>query len=285
MTAVRRTYGALAGAVAVVLLLLVWPSIARAQFLQGDLQAVKSFENACSQTMIDDGTDARCRKGLAIALGKEPGLQEVRLPNGTVTQTSKLMPPDVPKSGWLGEEACANRHWRSCMLYVLLLERGDVVPADRAHAQALMQRACDDGHFRACQRLKDDGIAQLLNPPRPPRPSWVKAPAAEPLPRATVAVPPPLAPPSERSSAQPAAPIVLDELDERRTRALAAVGVAGVAVVGILTMLAVFIFQRPLRRDLRQFRRRRFVVRSPSGVPRRDASDEKKAPRSTRVRE
>jgi hypothetical protein len=285
MTAVRCTHGALAGGLALVVVLLVRPSISRAQFLHGDLRTVSSFETACSETMIDDGTDARCRKGLAIALGKEPGIQEVRLPNGTVTHTNKLMLPDVPKAGWLGEEACANRHWRSCMLYVLLLERGDVVPADRAHAQALMQRACDDGHFRACQRLKDDGIAQLLNPPRPPRPSWVKAPVAEPLPRATVAVPPPHAPPSERSSAQPAAPVILDELDERRTRALAAVGVAGVTVVGVLSMLAVFIFHRPRGGDLGPFRRRRFVVRSPSGVPRRNASDEKKASRATRIRE
>jgi TPR repeat protein len=87
-----------------------------------------------------------------------------------------------------------SRHWQSCMLYTMLLERGDVVPQDRAREVALVQYACSKDHFRARESLKERGIRLVASPTLPERPTWIKQPKADPPSSFTVTLPP--APPS-----------------------------------------------------------------------------------------
>jgi hypothetical protein len=164
------------------------PALAHAQpgfpgFPHGDLQRVSDFEAACSTSGLIEGSDEECRQAISMALGKTPIIEETRLPDGKINHVSKLLPADVGKAGWLGEEACDHAHGQSCMLYVMLLERGDTVPQDIAQAQALLQFACRNKYLLACQSLEHDGIAILMQPRRPQRVDWAKkpAPASAPL--------------------------------------------------------------------------------------------------------
>jgi TPR repeat protein len=150
-------------------------------FPHGDLQTVSYFEAACSKSGLIEGSDEMCSQAISMALGKAPIIEETRLPNGGVTHVSKLLPPDAGKAGWLGEEACDHAHGQSCMLYVMLLARGDGVPQEVVQAQALTQFACHHGHLRACESLKSDGIAILMHPQRPARVDWAKKPSGEKL--------------------------------------------------------------------------------------------------------
>jgi hypothetical protein len=158
------------------------PVLAHAQpgfpgFPHGDLQRVADFEASCSASGLSEGSDEKCRQAISMALGKTPIIEETRLPDGTINHVSKLLPPDVGKAGWLGEEACDHAHGQSCMLYVMLLERGDTVPQDVAQAQALTQFACHHKYLLACYSLEHDGIAILSQAPRPQRVDWAKKPA------------------------------------------------------------------------------------------------------------
>jgi TPR repeat protein len=162
------------------------PALAHAQpgfpgFPHGDLLRVSDFEAACSDSGLSEGADEKCRQAISMALGKMPIIEETRLPDGKINHVSKMLPPDVGKAGWLGEEACDHAHGPSCMLYVMLLERGDTVPQDIAQAQALTQFACHHKYLLACQSLEHDGIAILMQAPRPRRVDWAKKPAPEPL--------------------------------------------------------------------------------------------------------
>jgi hypothetical protein len=102
------------------------PAVARAQpgFPHGDLVRVSDLDHACSQPIGEAGQ--QCRQAIVIASGKASVATETRSPDGTVTHQWRPQIPDASKVGWLGEEACENRHWDSCMLYTMLLERGDV---------------------------------------------------------------------------------------------------------------------------------------------------------------
>ncbi len=161
------------------------PGRAQGQWQPGELYRLSDFENACSQSQSIAGADERCRQAVSAALGKAAIVQEERLPDGGVRRTGKLLEADVPKAGWLMEEACAHGHWETCMLYVMLLERGDQVPADPVRAEALLQVACAGHHFRACEGLREKRVEPSPNPGLPPRPTWVRQPTPpprEPLP-------------------------------------------------------------------------------------------------------
>jgi hypothetical protein len=160
------------------------PALAHAQpgfpgFPHGDLQRVSDFEAACSDSGLAEGADEKCRQAISMALGKVPIIEETRLPDGKINHVTKMLPPDVGKAGWLGEESCDHAHGQSCMLYVMLLERGDTLPKDIAHAQALTQFACHHQYLLACYSLEHDGIAILTHPGRPRRVDWAKKPAPE----------------------------------------------------------------------------------------------------------
>jgi TPR repeat protein len=162
------------------------PALVQAQpgappFPHGDLQRVSDFEAACSTSGLIAGSDEKCSQAISMALGKMPIIEETRLPDGKINHVSKLLPPDAGKAGWLGEEACDHAHGQSCMLYVMLLERGDTVPQDIVQAQALTQFACHHNHVRACESLKSAGIEILMQPLRPRRVDWAKKPAPAPL--------------------------------------------------------------------------------------------------------
>jgi hypothetical protein len=150
-------------------------------FPHGDLQRVRDFEAMCSKGGFTEGSDEQCRQAISMALGKAPIIEETRLPNGGTSHVSKFLPADVGKVGWLGEEACDHAHGQSCMLYVALLAKGDVVPQDVVQAQALMQFACHNKYLLACENLKNDGITILMSASRPRRVDWAKKPADEPL--------------------------------------------------------------------------------------------------------
>ena len=150
-------------------------------FPHGELQRVRDFEAMCSKGGFTEGSDEQCRQAISMALGKAPIIEERRLPNGGFTHESKFLSADVGKVGWLGEEACDHAHGQSCMLYVALLAKGDVVPQDVVQAQALMQFACRNKYLLACESLKNDGITILMSAARPRRVDWAKRPADEPL--------------------------------------------------------------------------------------------------------
>jgi TPR repeat protein len=120
-----------------------------------------------------------CRQGIAMVLGKEPIVEEVRGADGVVTRTTKLLDAEPAKAGRLGEAACANARWQGCMYYAMLLARGDGLPHDRVRAEALTQYACSKGHALACESLQSNGIPPVQNPTLPPAPSWVDAPPLE----------------------------------------------------------------------------------------------------------
>jgi hypothetical protein len=145
----------------------------------GNLLRLADFDAACSKDIIDPRTDGMCRQAIATAAGKHPIVEEVRGADGRVTQTTKLAPADPGKTGWLGEEACTHGQWQSCMLYTMLLARGDGVPKDRQREEALMQYACGKGHSLACDSLKQRGVAASAGAQLPPRPTWVMRPAPE----------------------------------------------------------------------------------------------------------
>jgi hypothetical protein len=146
-------------------------------FPHGDLQRVSDFEAACSDSGLSEGADEKCRQAISMALGKVPIIEETRLPDGKINHVSKLLPPDVGKAGWLGEESCDHAHGQSCMLYVMLLERGDTIPRDIGQAQALTQFACHHKYLLACYSLEHEHIAILMQAPRPRRVDWAKKPA------------------------------------------------------------------------------------------------------------
>src|SRR5438128_353359 len=84
---------------------------------QEDLVSVSSLEHACSQDILI--ADRDCRQAITIAMGAHPIVEEVRKADGSYTHEGKMLPPDISRAGWLGEEACAHAHWDSCMLYVM----------------------------------------------------------------------------------------------------------------------------------------------------------------------
>jgi hypothetical protein len=146
---------------------------------QENLVRVEDLEDACSGGFPP--SDQHCRTAVLIALGKEPTIEETRLPNGGYTHNSKLAPPEPAKAGWFMEEACAHKLWDTCMMYALILERGsDGIPQDRSHAEALTQAACSDHHSAACESLAQDKIPIWPNSTLPPVPAWVRKPTPRP---------------------------------------------------------------------------------------------------------
>lgn len=137
------------------------------------------FDAACSKDTFGGPSDGMCRQGILISLGKQPIVEEVRRPDGGMTRETKTLAADPGKAGWLGEEACAHGRWQSCMLYAMLLERGDGVPQDRLRAEALTHFACSKGHASACTSLQSRGITPAADIVLPARPSWVSQPRAE----------------------------------------------------------------------------------------------------------
>ena len=147
-----------------------------------DLLRIEDFDAACSKDTLDDRSDAMCRQAISMALGRAPAVEEVRGPDGRVTRTTKLLPADPAKAGRLGEEACGHGRWQSCMLYTMLLERGDGVPQDRARAEALTHYACSKGHALACDALQSRGtsLSATAAPPTTSERGEQRQPTADP---------------------------------------------------------------------------------------------------------
>jgi hypothetical protein len=144
-----------------------------------DLVRVEDLEDACSGGFSP--SDSHCRMAVLIALGKEPLIEETRLPNGGFTHVSKFAPPEPGKAAWLMEEACAHKLWETCMTYALILERGsDGIPLERRRAEALTQAACSDHHSVACESLEQDKIPIRPNSTVPPAPAWITKPTPRP---------------------------------------------------------------------------------------------------------
>jgi hypothetical protein len=178
---------------------------------QENLVSVSDLEHACSQDYLEGDTD--CRLAIGIALGKEPIVERKPDVKGGYTLTRKLQEADPPRVGWLGEEACGHRKWESCMLYTMLLEKGDGIPQDPVRALAWTQIACKGGHFRACEDLKQRGIKPQANPLHLSRPEWVQPPTPGPppirinRPAEGASLPVPASPAPEASPPKPGEPI------------------------------------------------------------------------------
>jgi TPR repeat protein len=149
------------------------------QWRQEDLVSVEDLENACSENEAQ--ADERCQIAVQIDLGRRPLIEEKRQPGEGFTQTSKLAAPEPEKAAWLMEQACAHGLWRTCMIYVLLLQRGgDGIAQDGSRADAILQAACAARHSPACDDLDQRQIPREANATLPPAPAWIRQPTPRP---------------------------------------------------------------------------------------------------------